>query len=138
MAITDISWTRTPDWVKMTPRGEGDKHASFWSLATLAFPEIRSNNLASTNLPSPHHQVSLPPDDQVLCYDYLYYVGAQNPFEWEMDYSPAWRFVGQHMRWNASMEKLAEEHARRAMKVPTGEPTPPVSKNSHFGVTPRV
>ncbi|KAG1795932.1 uncharacterized protein HD556DRAFT_354480 [Suillus plorans] len=36
-------------------------------------------------------------------------------------YSPAWRFVGQHMRWTASMEKIVDAHARRAMN----EPIPP-------------
>ncbi|KAG1743338.1 uncharacterized protein EDB91DRAFT_1275488 [Suillus paluster] len=121
----DISWTRTPDWIKLTPPGIEDDHASFWSLATLGFPEARSNNLQSTNHPSPQHQVSLPPDDQVLCFDYLYYVGAHHTWEWELDYSPAWRFVGQHMRWTASIERLADAHARRAMKVPVDEPTPP-------------
>lgn len=126
-AITDVSWTRTPDWVKLTPPGVTDSHASFWSLATLGFPEARANNLQSTNYPSPQHQVSLPPDDQLLCFDYLYYMGAQNAWEWESDYGPAWRFVGQHMRWNASLESLANEHARRAMNVPVNEPTPPVS-----------
>ncbi|KAG2156623.1 uncharacterized protein EDB93DRAFT_1247329 [Suillus bovinus] len=121
----DVSWTRTPDWVKLTPPGVTDSHASFWSLATLGFPETRSDNLELTNYPSPQHQVSLPPDDQLLCFDYLYYVGAQNAFEWESDYSPAWRFVGQHMHWNASLERLANEYARRAMSVPENEPTPP-------------
>ncbi|KAG0699739.1 hypothetical protein DFH29DRAFT_854523 [Suillus ampliporus] len=121
----DISWTRSPDWIKLTPPSEGDEHASFWSLATLGFPEARSKSLGSTNHPSPQHQVSLPPDDHVLCYDFLYYVGAQHPWEWEWDYSPAWRFVGQHMRWNASIERLADAHARRAMNVPLDEPTPP-------------
>ncbi|KAJ8588385.1 hypothetical protein M405DRAFT_740358 [Rhizopogon salebrosus TDB-379] len=125
MLNLDISWTRTPDWVKLTAPGVGDNHASFWSLATLGFPETRERNLDRMNYPSPQHQVSLPPDDQLLCFDYLYYIGAQNPFEWVRDYSPAWRFVGQHMHWNASLEKLADEHARRAMSVPAGEATPP-------------
>jgi hypothetical protein len=31
------------------------------------------------------------------------------------------------MHWNASLERLADEHARRAMNVPVNEPTPPVS-----------
>ncbi|KAG1885499.1 hypothetical protein F4604DRAFT_1890272 [Suillus subluteus] len=96
----DVSWTRTPDWVKLTPPAIGDNHASFWSACN-------------------------PCDDQLLCFDYLYYVGAQNAWEWESDYSPAWRFVGQHMHWNASLERLADEHARRAMNVPINEPTPP-------------
>jgi hypothetical protein len=32
------------------------------------------------------------------------------------------------MRWNVSIERLADAHARRAMNVPVNEPTPPVSE----------
>ncbi|KAG1799927.1 uncharacterized protein HD556DRAFT_1305432 [Suillus plorans] len=49
--------------------------------------------------------------------------------EWELDYSPAWRFVGQHMRWTASMEKIADWHTRRAMNVQVTGPTPPMSQS---------
>ncbi|KAF9245804.1 hypothetical protein BU15DRAFT_40619 [Melanogaster broomeanus] len=121
----DISYTRAPEWVKLTPPEIKDRHGSFWSLATLAFPETRADALLQAPYPSPNHQVSLPPDDQLLCYDYLYYIGAQRAWEWELDYSPAWRFVGQYMRWNPSIEKLADEHVRRAMYIPDDEPTPP-------------
>ncbi|KIK35892.1 hypothetical protein CY34DRAFT_811817 [Suillus luteus UH-Slu-Lm8-n1] len=123
----DISWTRTPAWVELTSPSKQDNHASFWSLASLGFPEARSSSLklSPTNHPSPHHQVSLPPDDHVLCFDFLYYVSAHHTWEWELDYSPAWRFVGQHMRWTARMERIAETHVRRAMDVPVAEPTPP-------------
>ncbi|KIJ66268.1 hypothetical protein HYDPIDRAFT_174416 [Hydnomerulius pinastri MD-312] len=121
----DISYTRAPESVKLTPPGVDDRHSSFWSLATLAFPEARSNALSQSPEPSPQLQVSLPPDDQLLCYDYLYYVGVERAWEWELDYSPAWRFVGQHMRWNTTLEKLADEYARRAMSVPDDDPTPP-------------
>ncbi|KAG1884715.1 ARM repeat-containing protein [Suillus subluteus] len=71
------------------------KEASFWSLASLGFPEACSSSLklSPMNHPSPHHQLSLPPDDHVLCFDFLYYVSAHHTWEWELDYSPAWRFV---------------------------------------------
>lgn len=121
----DISWTRAPGWVELTSPSVHDNHASFWSLASLGFPEARSNNLGAPNHPSPQHKVSLPPDDHVLCFDLLYYVSAHHTWEWELDYSPAWRFVGQYMRWTESMEMLADTHARHAMNVPVNEPTPP-------------
>ncbi|KIK40127.1 hypothetical protein CY34DRAFT_87868, partial [Suillus luteus UH-Slu-Lm8-n1] len=125
----DISWTRTPAWVELISPFKQDNHASFWSLASLGFPEARSSSLelSPTNHPSPHHQLSLPPDDHVLCFDFLYYVSAHHTWEWEweLDYSPAWRFVGQHMRWTARMERIADMHARRAMGVMVDGPTPP-------------
>ncbi|KAH7886098.1 hypothetical protein F5I97DRAFT_2025845 [Phlebopus sp. FC_14] len=121
----DISYTRAPDSIKLTPAGIDDKHSSFWSLATLAFPEARSNALSQPPYPSPQHQVSLPPDDHLLCYDYLYYVGVERAWEWELDYSPAWRFVGQHMRWNTSLQNLADEYVKRALNTSENDSTPP-------------
>lgn len=50
-------------------------HSSFWSLAALAFPETRAANLLPP-LESPQNHVMLPPDEHMLCYDYLYYVCA--------------------------------------------------------------
>lgn len=50
-------------------------HTTFWALAALAFPETRAASLV-TPLESPEHHVSLPPDEHVICYDYLYFVGA--------------------------------------------------------------
>ncbi|KAG2037002.1 hypothetical protein BDR03DRAFT_1092124 [Suillus americanus] len=123
----DISWTQTPPWVELISPSERDNHASFWSLASLAFPDARSNSLASSlnNHPSPQHQVSLPPDDHLLCFDLLYFISAHRTWEWEFDFSPAWRFVGQHMRWTASMERLADSYVRRTLNVPANQPTPP-------------
>ena len=61
----------------MIPNYIHSKTASFWQLARLAFPEeLRKNDLPDP-LPSPQHQVQLHPDEQLLCYDYLYYVVAQ-------------------------------------------------------------
>ncbi|KAI6012459.1 hypothetical protein F5J12DRAFT_781406 [Pisolithus orientalis] len=94
-------------------------------LARLAYPEARETAISQPPDPSPQHQVSLPPDDHLLCYDYLYYTAVTSAWEWNWDYSPVWRFVGKHMHWNATLEKLADEHARRAMNISDGEPTPP-------------
>ncbi|KAL0951547.1 hypothetical protein HGRIS_008230 [Hohenbuehelia grisea] len=120
----DVSYTKAPASVKLYRGFEHDSHATFWNLATLAFPETRKANLV-TPLPSPLHQVSLPPDEQMLCYDYLYYVCAHEPYEWDKDYSPAWRYVGQHMRWTKPLEDLAEMYVRETLAVPPGEVTPP-------------
>lgn len=73
--FADISYTKTPDWTKRIPNYEHDKSSTFWSLASLAFPETRAKNLV-VPLESPEHHVSLPPDEQMLCFDYLYYVCA--------------------------------------------------------------
>ncbi|KAF5385096.1 hypothetical protein D9615_001270 [Tricholomella constricta] len=124
----DISYTKAPTWIKVIPHFEHDVHSYFWSLAALAFPETRATNLVPPR-ESPTNHVLLPPDEQMLCYDYLYYVCANQPFEMEFDYSPAWRFVGKYLYWSSTIEKLANQywiaiHVRRGdFKVFCGEDT---------------
>ncbi|KXN88805.1 hypothetical protein AN958_06674 [Leucoagaricus sp. SymC.cos] len=120
----DISYTKTPSWIKVIPHFEHDSHAYFWALASLAFPEGRQENLQMP-LASPAHHVLLPPDEHLLCYDYLYYVCAHQPFEFEFDYSPAWRFVGQHLRWTPRLETIADIYVRATLGTPEGSETPP-------------
>jgi len=120
----DISYTKAPTWIKLIPNFEHDMHSTFWALAALAFPETRAANLVPP-LESPNNHVLLPPDEHVLCYDYLYFVCANQPYEMEFDYSPAWRFVGQYMRWSPTVERLADQYVRRAIAIEEDEPTPP-------------
>jgi len=120
----DLSYTKAPSWIKVTPKSDRDVHSSFWSLAALAFPEARAANLAPPSI-SLHHNVSLPPDEHLTCYDNLYYVCANHPNEYELDYSPAWRFVGQHVRFTPRIEELADSYVRKAIGVEEGHPTPP-------------
>ncbi|KAJ7110064.1 hypothetical protein C8R44DRAFT_842487 [Mycena epipterygia] len=120
----DISYTKAPSWIKMIPGYEHDQHVSYWSLATLAFPTTRRDSLVPP-LPSPKHNVSLPPDEHLLCYDYLYYVSAHQPFEMEFDYSPAWRFVGQYLHWTPALEELADNYVRLALGLQENRLLPP-------------
>ncbi|KAF7370981.1 hypothetical protein MSAN_00732300 [Mycena sanguinolenta] len=119
----DVSYTTAPRWIKMDPENDGDPHSTFWALASLAFPNTRASSLQSPVV-SPIHSVSLPPDEQMLCFDYLYYVGATSGYEWESDFSPAWRFVGRHMHWTPKLMQIAEKYVRDALVVAPYEPTP--------------
>ncbi|KDR85480.1 hypothetical protein GALMADRAFT_53717 [Galerina marginata CBS 339.88] len=120
----DLSYTTTPTWIKLIPRYEHDQHSTFSSLAALATPEGIAENAVEPK-ESEQHRVKLPPDQQVLCYDYLYYVCSHQPYEFDFDYSPAWMFVGQHMHWTSRLEKLTDEYLRRAFGTQENEPTPP-------------
>ncbi|KAG6910509.1 hypothetical protein DXG01_009928 [Tephrocybe rancida] len=122
----DISYTKAPSWIKVIPYFDHDMHSYFWSLAALAFPETRTASLVPP-LESPNHHVLLPPDEQMLCYDYLYYVCANQPYEMEFDYSPAWRFVGQYLYWSPKIEQLAYQYVRRAVGTTEDQPTPPAN-----------
>ncbi|OSD05608.1 hypothetical protein PYCCODRAFT_1464961 [Trametes coccinea BRFM310] len=125
----DISYTRAPASVKLIPGYEHDSHSSFWSLAKLAFPDGRAEALSKPDenptRPSEGNQVILPPDEQLLCYDYLYYVCALEPFEFEKDYSPLWREVMVHAHWTPFLEDLARQYLRRLFRLPPNADIPP-------------
>jgi len=114
----DISYTAAPKWISLP--SEPSLHLSFSALAALGFP----GGPTGQALESPRSHVKLPPDDQLLCYDYLYYVSSQFPMEYDYDYSPAWRFVGQHLHWSAIIDELADQYVRRALGTTEGDKTP--------------
>ncbi|GBE78647.1 hypothetical protein SCP_0115360 [Sparassis crispa] len=133
----DISYTRAPSWMKMSDQ-DWNSYASFWDLAKLAFPQTRSGTLSNPGAhptrPSERNNVVLPPDEQLLCYDYLYYACASEASEYDWDFSPAWRFVAKHFRWTSRMENLAHEYVRRAMSLPEAVPIPPyISLHARHG-----
>ncbi|EAU89478.2 hypothetical protein CC1G_07704 [Coprinopsis cinerea okayama7 len=118
----DISYTKAPSWIKLVPQ-ERELFLSFWALAALAFPDMKKE-YAVEPAESPRFHLKLPPDDQLLCYDYLYFVSAHLPFEYDYDFSPAWRFVGQHLHWTPHVDGLADQYVRRTLGIADGEKTP--------------
>jgi hypothetical protein len=119
----DISYTTAPSWTHM---GLND-HALAWKLARLSDPSGRSRALPAVHRPSPKLGASLPPHEQLLCFDYTYWVGVDEPFEWEKEWSPVWRAVGRHMRWSPVLEKIAERYMRDAFGVRDDEEVPAAS-----------
>lgn len=122
----DMSYTRAPDEVKLTPPDDPDTHTSFWGLARLGFPQTSNPYLQSVSpAPSSKMHVQVPPDDDLLCFDFLYYSGAAHNFEFEWDYSPAWRFVARHMHWTPSLQTLADDYVRATFGIAADQKIPP-------------
>jgi len=119
----DVSYTRAPDWIKLEPGEVNDKHTTFWALASLSYPRVYGEELVPA-LPSEQHGAQIPPNLHFLCYDYLYYVCAIKPFEYGYDFSPAWRYAAQYMRWTDRLDQLADKYVRKALGVADGVPTP--------------
>lgn len=132
----DLSYTKMPEWIKLIPKFEHDQHVTFWSFARFGFPETRNEVLLSPfanervkphpdtpgnplTLASKAKQHTQPPDQHLLCFDYLYYVCAQQPFEFDYDFSPAWRNAGTHMHWVPELSQLADMYVRRALRLGT-------------------
>jgi hypothetical protein len=100
--------------------------------------------------PSEVHGVVLPPEEHVACFDYLYYLCAQavrdstsiydssplsewrQPFEYNYDVGPTWRFVLKHLRWSKRLQGIADSYLRIVFEVPEHEPIPPVSTRPCF------
>ena len=76
----DVSYTKGPNWLKAQPGNVHDKTSRFWDLARLSFPDARREWLNSgqplDQTPSPILKAIEDPDQQMLCMDYLFYVGA--------------------------------------------------------------
>ena len=73
----------------------------------------------------------LGPDVHMSCFDILYFVTAgTQPYEWKTSWSPAWRFIGQYLKFTDSLTQLSAAYVRRALKVTTDE-LPPVSAVSN-------
>ncbi|OCH88822.1 hypothetical protein OBBRIDRAFT_836268 [Obba rivulosa] len=124
----DISYTRAPASVKLIPDFEHDSHSSFWALARLDAPNASAEILADpvahpTRLTEQGH--ALPPDEQLLCYDYVYYLCASEPFEYELDHYPAWNFVLRHFHWTSDLEQLGKTYLRRTFQLLDDAPIPP-------------
>ena len=125
------------------PGYEHDPHARFWSVASLLYSPDKEEALKKEPQPSEVHGAVLPPDEHLACFDYLYYLCAQvvrdlsstyessperrQPFEYNFDISPAWRFVLKHFRWTKRLQAIADGYLRLIFEIPDHEPIPPVS-----------
>lgn len=102
---------------------------SFSSLASLGFPQGRAQALAEhpPQTAAPRSGEQPVPDEQLMCFDFMYYIGAAKHDEWWAEWSPAWRLIGQHARWAPKLEQLALRHIRRALDLDEDdEGVPPV------------
>ncbi|KAJ7029689.1 hypothetical protein C8F04DRAFT_1211923 [Mycena alexandri] len=118
----DISYTVAPTWIKLLPGDE--PHARFTSLMALTFPEMRKKSLR-TPAKSPILEQQLPPDDQMVCFDNMYWMANTEAHEFFHDYSTAWRFIGANLHFAPRVEELAHQYLREAFTLGPSDPIPP-------------
>ncbi|KAJ7821380.1 hypothetical protein B0H14DRAFT_3471566 [Mycena olivaceomarginata] len=117
---TLISWIKLYD-----DKDAGDEpHMKFTALMALAFPVQRGYNLRAPSI-SRHHGLALPPDDQLLCFDNLYYAANVEAHDFERDYSTAWRLVGKYLHWNPRIEEISRVYLRRTFGLGADAVIPP-------------
>ncbi|KAG9000045.1 hypothetical protein FRB94_005674 [Tulasnella sp. JGI-2019a] len=123
----DPSYTPVPQHMHM-----GDQHKYFHGLASLGYPGGYADGLVlgpqahddPSPFPSDAQGKTVPPDYHLMCMDTVYYVAGSTPFEWDKDYSPAWKFVGKYLRFTERVTNAAEVSLRKIWNLPEGEPIP--------------
>lgn len=127
----DIAYTAIPREAKLFPKDDADLHVTFNALTRLGsiagkqealqnLPPSDEPNRPSTSMFPNEHGHFLEPDDQLLCFDFLYWVSSSHIFEWEQDYSSAWNLVGKYARWNDEIRSVAREALALTLGVSRG------------------
>ena len=75
LVIPDMSFTKAPEHIRLIHGNPHEIFQSFAGLASLAFPEAK-RLYAGEPTESQHLGLKLPIDDQLMCYDYLYYASS--------------------------------------------------------------
>ncbi|KAG8899903.1 hypothetical protein FRC01_010332, partial [Tulasnella sp. 417] len=126
----DVQYTGVPLSVEFTKLGTGQ--TSFKLLSHLLSSTGRSEAL-SAQLPLPTWgKRPLPPttpfpepDDQLACFDNLYWVWSEEYWEWEKYPSPTWHAVGVHMHFTKEVDEIASKYLRMVFGLKEDEQVPP-------------
>lgn len=128
-------YTATPKWAKLNPEiktGFAGIASTFSGLAAIILPEGRRDALADLQAKKKWsyrqylQKSTMKPDDQLACFDNMFYVADREPMEWEQRDSPAWNLVGTRVHFSPKVEDVAMEYLRRMFKVAEDEQVPPV------------
>ncbi|KAG8874341.1 hypothetical protein FRB97_005966 [Tulasnella sp. 331] len=122
----DASYTPVPDRTRL------EDHKSFHGIATLGYPDGHAQGLElgpqahdkPSPFPSSRFGKVIPPDHHLMCMDTVYYVSGTVPYEWFQDYSPAWKFVGRHLKFSDRVLRVTEAALRRLWNLREDEPIP--------------
>jgi hypothetical protein len=113
------------------PDRDEDIHVLYSFLAHVSFPwgrkQVLSNlpppdpaskhpNVSSAVIPSPDGNLNLP-DEQVLCFDTMYFTSANVGDEWWRHWSPAWNIVGKYARWAAPIRSMARSAVAKTLGI---------------------
>ncbi|KAG8888922.1 hypothetical protein FRB98_006464 [Tulasnella sp. 332] len=124
----DIVYTSVPRSTKLT--NTDDPHVTFSGLASILMPQGRVHALDGTETLSTMSFEDrmegnvLEPDDQLACFDLLYFVSAKAEWEWSQGVSPVWSLIGTHARFTPRIEGLADQYLRSLFHLGKGATIP--------------
>ena len=72
--------------------------------------------VSSAIIPSPDGNLNLP-DEQLLCFDAMYFTSTNVGDEWWRPWSPAWNIVGKYARWAAPIRAMARSTVAKTLGI---------------------
>ena len=120
------SYTRIPPSIALPP-----PQNDFLNLHQLASHThfLQTDALMGTSpdiVPSLETGHNLPPNQQLSCFDMLYFATTSNAlYEWETPWCPMWRFIGQHIHFADKWTDLAVVYLKKVLEV-NQDDIPPV------------
>lgn len=84
----ELSYTPIKDPVALDPGDFHEPHTSFWKLAKLGHHQgyLEATQAIKPVVYAGYPDPPLAPDEHLMCFDFLYWVSALKPFEWEERY----------------------------------------------------
>ncbi|KAG8962151.1 hypothetical protein FRC05_005492 [Tulasnella sp. 425] len=126
---TDVQYTAVPPNVKL--KGSEGWHTTFDSLSHLLSNEGRSEALTLDPPLPTYGERGLPPtvafpnpDNQVACFDNLYWVWQKQVWEWETDPCPTWEAVGKHLHFTKEADEIATLYLQKLFGLEVDEEVP--------------
>ncbi|KAG6837843.1 hypothetical protein H0H93_016211 [Arthromyces matolae] len=131
----DVSYTRLPAHIRQDPNLAANAHIALMPLAEKIYPFSPLTHAGDEILmaESPNG-AKLSPENHLSCFDFMYFasVGTQ-PYEWKSPWAPAWRLIGQHLRFTDSILALGKGYVRRALQVTSAEIPPFITVHARRG-----
>ena len=122
----DIAYSRVPTSARLNPSNNREDFLVFPKLAPYIFPRRprpppRGHFEFMEASPMGH---KLPPDEQITCFDYLYYITSSSEvvYEWEHSWSPPWVQVAKYLHFTDDLVEIAQGYLWRVFGSSDGIP----------------
>ncbi|KAF8070450.1 hypothetical protein FPV67DRAFT_1413259 [Lyophyllum atratum] len=130
----DVSYTRLAPHIHSEPALAMNGHVALLPLAEKIYPPHPISNSEDLVIMAPSPDgATLAPDHHMACFDLMYFASVTQPYEWKAPWSPAWRFVGRHLKFTQSITDLTKQYVRKALQVTTDELPPFITVHARRG-----
>jgi len=122
----DPSYTRIPSEARHKPHDHTENWVDFHRIIPYIFPKRPYHPHDFPIMEASFLGKRISPEDHISCFDIMYYATSSfETFEWQHQWSPAWRHVGRYMHFSDEVVDVTNGYLARAMEV-RGDSIPPV------------